>query len=151
MEVPTPPRNVFCPKCNRRTVRQGGTLCARCFEDRTLLREDVTACPPFLEAKDFDRFMRKLAVHAHAPRPPAAKKVTLDQMELSLTEAVVDALPLFYISTMAYSDAKQKTTGVKGSYTIKAKIPQDVLYRTIEKLGLWTRQEPEDQDGFAEA
>lgn len=151
MEVPTPPRNFFCPKCRRRSSAQGGTLCPRCLDDRELLNEDVTTCPPFLDGEDFERFMRKLAVHAHVRRPSAARAVTLDQMEMSLTDAVVDALPLYYISTLEYTRAKQKSTGSKGSYTLKAKIPQNVLYRTVEKLGLWTKQEPEPEDGFTEA
>ncbi len=123
------------------------TKCSRCIEDCKLLEEKVTSCPPHLTAEDFERFMRKLAVHAHANRDPDDKPMTIDYMEIGLTEAVVEALPAFYVSLMEYEPERKRQTGLNGSYTIKAKIPQELLYGTVERLGLWTRETPEESEG----
>ena len=118
-------------------------MCPRCVEDCELLAENVTSCPPYLTAEDFERFIRKLAVHAHANRDPDHRPVTIDHMEIGLAEAVVEKLPPFYVSLMEYAPERKRQTGLNGSYTIKAKIPQALLYGTVEQLGLWTRENPE--------
>ena len=141
---------ITCEECDR-SVDQAGTLCIQCREDLKLFKEKVTACPPLLDAKAFERFIRKLAVHAYVKRTEAAKGITLDLMEIRLMQAVVEALPAYYVSIFEYGPERQRQTGRHGSYTIKASIPQNVLYRTVEGLDLWVRQEPKDGGGLSEA
>ena len=146
--------NNVCTEC-RKVTEQGVTICVRCVEDCELLTEDVTQCPPFLTSEDFERFIRKLAVHAHANQDPDDEQLIIDRFEISLAEQVAKALPRFYVSNLDYDAARRRQTGVDGSYTIKASIPQEVLYGTVERLKLWTRQNPEEEEaddgGFAGA
>ena len=132
---------LICSACKNFAAQQG-RLCVRCHEDGELKKENVTSCPELLGVDDFDRFMRKLAIHAHARRAADAEAITLDQMELGLRDAVLQALPLYYISIYEYSPERQRQTGVGASFTLKTRIPQSVLYRTVEKLELWTPKDP---------
>ncbi len=146
--------NNVCIEC-KKVTEKGVTICARCVVDCELLTEDVTLCPPFLTSEDFERFIRKLAVHAHANQDPDDEQLTIDRFEISLAEQVAKALPRFYVSNLDYDAARRRQTGVDGSYTIKASIPQEILYGTVERLKLWTRQDPEEEEaddgGFAGA
>lgn len=145
------PETVYCERCLERSSLAGSSLCASCVEYERLLAEELTACPVKLTSDDFQRFMRKVAVHAHATRPPDALGVTLLQMELSLTEVVLQNIPNYYVSVFEYDPEDQLEQRVKGSYTFKAAIPQDVLYRAMEKTQIWRRYDPEDPDNFAGA
>ena len=108
-------------------------------------------CPLLLSQEDFEQFAHKLAVHAYNERPKTAKQVTLPHMELHLKEAILEALPRFYVSMLKYNKAQQQTAKATGSYTFKAKLPQEVLYKTIEKLGLWSPYDPDTGNEFLEA
>jgi len=88
--------------------------------------------------------MHKFAVHAHASRTRDARHVSLDQMEESLTGVVLKALPMYYVSVLDYDQPRRKTSGFCGSYTFKAAMPREVLYRTLEKVELWIRIDPDD-------
>ncbi len=140
-----PPTNDVCREC-KKSIEPGMTRCPRCVEDCELLSEDVTQCPPFLTAKDFDRFVRKLAVHAHANQDPDAQPLSIDQFEHSVAKSITNALPPFYVSILEYEPERQRQMGVEASYTIKANIPQELLYGTVERLKLWTRENPEEEE-----
>ncbi len=139
------PEPVPCIQCEERPAVAEG-LCAECKDYAQLLKEDVTECPAFLTQHDFQAFMHRLSVHAHHQRPPQAAHIPLIQMEMNLTEAVLQALPRYYVSMLEYtSEERQKAGGCKGGYTFKARLPQEILYKTVEKLGLW---KPQDPDGM---
>jgi hypothetical protein len=131
-----------CDRCHESHPEPGKKFCRVCAKEDRLLEEAVTKCPAFLTADDFEVFMRKLAVHAHAGRAPNAKRVTLWHMRDSLTEAIIKALPMHYVSVLEYDSGKRARTTTLGSYTFKALLPQDVLYRTVEKLGIWRPIDP---------
>lgn len=137
---------MVCDRCKSIPPESGKAFCNLCSLEDAFLKEDVTACPPLLGLEDFARFMHKLAVHAHTSRMDKAKGVSLTQMEESLTDAVLKALPLYYVSTLEYDENRRRSTGWRGSYTFKAALPKAVLYKTVEKLKLWTPKE--DEDGF---
>lgn len=126
-----------CPECARQ-----GSPCIRCRKDAALLQEEVTKCPLFLDRADFERFMRKVSLHAYAGRPPQAAHITFEKMEARLLQEVIEALPLHYVSVLQDGSRWYR-------YTFKAKLPQDVLYRVVEKLGIWTVQDPDDDGEFA--
>jgi hypothetical protein len=139
---------LICERCRESAASKNSKHCSRCSKEDRLLRESVTSCPPFLTIKDFHKFMRKLAVHAHAGRSSEAKPVTLQQMQERLTEAILRALPLYYVSMLEYDRKKQESTGVIGSYTFKAKLPQNVLYKTVEKLEIWKPIDPGEGERY---
>ncbi len=101
--------NNVCTEC-KKDAEKGVTICARCVEDCELLTEDVTLCPPFLTSEDFERFVRKLAVHAHANQDPDDEQLTIDRFEISLAEQVAKALPRFYVSNLDYDAARVDVT-----------------------------------------
>lgn len=129
---------VLCLRCRERSSLAGLDVCEPCVEYDRLLSESLTACPETLSYDGFVRFMKKLSVHAHATRPPAALHVSLAWMEESLTAAVLKALPLYYVSVLENLPKDVKETGVRLHYTFKARLPRETLYRTIEKLRLWS-------------
>jgi hypothetical protein len=138
MNKPVP---VLCMKCRERSPLIGLDVCAPCIEYDRLLGESLTACPEILSYDEFVRFMKKLSVHAHATRPPGARQVSLEQMEESLTAAVLKALPLYFISVLENSPKDVKETGIRLHYTFKTKLPREILYQTVEKLKLWKPDE----------
>ncbi len=141
MSGPTP---LFCTQCKQNRQTAGSELCADCVEYQQLLKEDILTCPLFLKELDFQAFMHRFAVHAHAQRTPEAGNVTLLQMELRLTEVVLRAIPPYYVSLLEYDRYEQQQVGgAKGGYTFKTALPQDLLFKTLEKKALIRPQDPD--------
>jgi hypothetical protein len=135
MNKPVP---VFCTTCRERSPLAGLGICAPCVEYDRLLSESLAACPETLSYDEFARFMRKLSIHAHATRPPKALHVSSAQMEEALTVVILEALPLRYVSVLKSSLEEVRETGMLLRYTFKTRLPREELYRTVEKLGLWS-------------
>lgn len=135
----------ICLRCEVNFARPKKPLCGPCIMDNKLLKEDLVECPEFLESDELCRFIRKLAAHACAGRGEDGETVTRSNMEASLMDVILRALPLHYVSTVKASPEEIKESGVDTWHTIKAPIPRAVLYAAIEKLGLWTVQDPEEE------
>jgi hypothetical protein len=110
---------------------------------KALKTEELMACPLKLDRDAFERFMLKFAVHAHkgnldAPTRVRGQRVTLsvEDSALRLKEAVLEAFPLYYVSMFNKGAMAQLASGAKGTYTFKADVPQEVLFKTMEKIGI---------------
>lgn len=123
-------------------------LCQKCAEKEAMLKEGLTTVPEKLSKEDLDRFFWKLSVYAikgmklHKGRP----LWTLDHVRNSLSIPILEALPLNYISLMKIPEDDEHLV----VFTVKAKIPKTLLFKTVEKLKIWEPidKDKEDPDNF---
>lgn len=131
------------------------SLCQDCTEKEAMLKEGLTTAPELLERADFDRFLWKLAVYAikTMEHPEGGTRWTLEHLRNSLMVAVVEALPLDYVSVTKkwLKEAKPGEPAKEVVFTLKKAVPKVLLYKTIERLGIWTPTQKEDGDDFAGA
>lgn len=132
-----------CVRCESNIARPKKLLCGSCMADNKLLKENLVECPESLEGPEMKQFIRKLAAHACASRTEDGKLITRTHMEASLMDVILRALPLHYVSTVKVDPDR---SDINVLHTIKAPIPREVLYQVIEKLGIWTSQDPEEED-----
>lgn len=126
-------------------------LCEDCRKKEALLEEGLTECPDALQKEDFERFLWKIAVYSRrALGPKAHRRWTLSHLKQSLELAIIEALPPYYVSMV--TKRRGDAAGAVVTYTLKAAIPKEVLYRTAEKLGIWNPvDEDKDKDRFSGA
>lgn len=133
-----------CVRCEVNVARPKKLLCGSCMADNKLLKESLVECPEFLEGDEMKQFIRKLAAHACASRTEDGNTITRTHMEGSLMDVILRALPLHYVSTVKVDPGEAQHPDTNVLHTIKAPIPREVLYRVIEKLGIWTTPESEE-------
>ena len=130
-----------CLWCYAILSKESESLCPSCREKEAMLKEGLTRGPALFTQEELERFFWKLAVYAikgmklHNGRP----LWTLDHVRNSLSIPILEALPLNYISLMKIPEDDEHLV----VFTVKAKIPKTLLFKTVEKLKIW---EPIDKD-----
>lgn len=131
----------ICLWCPAKLSTGSQSLCPACSDKEAMLKEGLTRAPALFTQEELDRFFWKLAVYAikgmkaHKGRP----LWSLDHVRNSLAIPILEALPLNYISIMKYPEDAERLV----SFTVKTRIPRDLLFKTVEKLKIW---EPIDKD-----
>lgn len=138
----------ICRWCFTPLTKEAESLCLDCREKEAMLKEGLTTAPALMVREDFERFLWKLAVYAikAMEHPEGGARWTLEHMRDSITLAILKSLPMDYISmTEKFSKSWRPGDPPKDVvYTIKKPIPKALLFKTIEKLGIWN---PIEKDG----
>lgn len=143
----------ICRWCFSPLIKEAESLCLDCTAKEAMLKEGLTTAPEHLDRPEFDRFLWKLAVYAikTMEHPEGGTRWTIGHLRDSLTLAVVDALPLDYVSVVK-KFLKEGEPAKEVTFTLKKSIPKMLLFRTIEKLGIWNPIEKDGEpDNFAGA
>lgn len=143
----------FCRWCCAPLVKDAESLCLDCASKEAMLKEGLTTAPDRLRQDDFDRFLWKLAVYAikTMDHPVTGPRWTIDHVRNSLALPIVKALPLNYISVMNTKKKRHDQAAEEVVFTVKAPIPKTLLYKTVEKLGIWQPIDKEEPDNFTGA
>ena len=142
----------LCRWCFSELPEDAESLCPDCADKEALLKEGLTAAPQEFGRDDFDRFLWKLAVYAIKvmEHPEGGTRWTLEHMRDSLMLAVLQALPMDHVSVSFKwpADRKPGDPPKDVTYTIKKPIPKILLFKTVERLGIWTLTEKDEPDNF---
>jgi hypothetical protein len=146
----------ICRWCFLPLAQEAESLCQDCTEKEAMLKEGLTVAPDPLARDDFERFLWKLAVYAikTMEHPEGGTRWTLEHLRDSLTLALLQALPMDYISMTSKFPGDPKTGDPPKNvvYTVKKSIPKMLLFKTIERLGIWNPIEKDgDPENFAGA
>jgi hypothetical protein len=131
-------------------VKEAESLCLDCTHKESMLKEGLTTAPDFLKREDFERFLWKLSVYAMKAMDPK-QRWTLEHVRNSLALPIVEALPLKYMSVIKDEPREPGEPAREVVYTIKAPIPKTLLYKTVERLGIWNPIKKEEPDDFTGA
>lgn len=136
----------ICRWCHSKLEGEAESLCQACVAKEEMLKEGLTTAPDLIRQEDFERFLWKLAVYAikTMEHPEGGTRWPLEHIRNSLLIPILRALPRHYISLMGVPmDDERRVTGAP-KYTIKTSIPKKLLFRTVEKLGIWDKVESDD-------
>jgi hypothetical protein len=145
----------ICRWCFSELPEDSESLCPSCAEKETLLKEGLATGPEEFGKEDFDRFLWKLAAYAIKvmEHPEGGTPWTIGHMRDSLMLAVLQALPMDHVS-MSFKFSPDRKPGDPPkdvAYTIKKPIPRILLFKTVERLGIWSLTEKDEPDNFAGA
>lgn len=146
----------ICRWCFSPLIKEAESLCLDCTAKEAMLKEGLTTAPEHLDRPEFDRFLWKLAVYAikTMEHPEGGTRWSLRHLRDSLTIAVIESLPLDYVS-VTKEWTKERKPGEPAKevvFTLKKPIPKMLLFKTIEKLGIWNPiEKDEEPDSFAGA
>lgn len=136
-----------CTWCPTPLPADAQLLCGACAEKEAMLKEGLTNVPDRLTREDFERFLWKLAVYAIKGMRP---RWTLEHVRNSLALPIVEGLPMNYISFIKGVVREKGEPAEEPVYTVKAPIPKMVLFKTVERLGIWkpVDKDKEEPDNF---
>ena len=144
-------------KVDQVSMTSYGIVCAECLpgldkRERALyaelLKEDAVSMPPLLDVDAFERLMLKFALHYLAKLGPEhtqhlrkTKPVLMRprMMALWMKEKILDAIPLYYVSSMNAEGRDALFHG--GTYEFKKDVPDGVVLEALRKAGFITMEE----------